>query len=43
MKVSTKLDLLGNLVGKVDKLIIGGGMANTFMHAQGIAVGKSLL
>ena len=41
-KVSTKLDLLGNLVGKVDKLIIGGGMANTFMHAQGIAVGKSL-
>ncbi len=41
-KVSTKLDLLGNLVGKVDKLIIGGGMANTFMQAQGIAVGKSL-
>ena len=41
-KVSTKLDLLGNLVGKVDKLIIGGGMANTFMHAQGIEVGKSL-
>ncbi len=41
-KVSTKLDLLGNLVGKVDRLIIGGGMANTFMHAQGIAVGKSL-
>jgi phosphoglycerate kinase len=41
-KVSTKLDLLGNLVGKVDKLIIGGGMANTFLHAQGIAVGKSL-
>ena len=41
-KVSTKLDLLGNLVGKVDKLIIGGGMANTFMHAQGIKVGKSL-
>jgi len=41
-KVSTKLDLLGNLVGKVDKLIIGGGMANTFLHAQGIPVGKSL-
>ena len=41
-KVSTKLDLLGNLVGKVDKLIIGGGMANTFLHAQGIKIGKSL-
>jgi len=41
-KVSTKLDLLGNLVSKVDKLIIGGGMANTFLLAQGIAVGKSL-
>jgi phosphoglycerate kinase len=41
-KVSTKLDLLGNLVSKVDKLIIGGGMANTFMQAQGLAVGKSL-
>ncbi|HYR65972.1 MAG TPA: phosphoglycerate kinase [Reyranella sp.] len=41
-KVSTKLDLLGNLVGRVDKLIIGGGMANTFLHAQGIGVGKSL-
>ncbi|MBR2819547.1 MAG: phosphoglycerate kinase [Reyranella sp.] len=41
-KVSTKLDLLGNLVGKVDKLIIGGGMANTFLHAQGIQIGKSL-
>ena len=41
-KVSTKLDLLGNLVGKVDKLIIGGGMANTFLLAQGISVGKSL-
>ena len=35
-KVSTKLELLGNLVGKVDELIIGGGMANTFLHAQGI-------
>jgi len=41
-KVSTKLDLLGNLVSKVDKLIIGGGMANTFLLAQGIKVGKSL-
>jgi phosphoglycerate kinase len=41
-KVSSKLDLLGNLVGRVDKLIIGGGMANTFLHAQGIKVGKSL-
>jgi phosphoglycerate kinase len=41
-KVSTKLDLLGNLVGKVDKLIIGGGMANTFLLAQGIKIGKSL-
>jgi phosphoglycerate kinase len=41
-KVSTKLDLLGNLVGKVGKLIIGGGMANTFLQAQGINIGKSL-
>jgi phosphoglycerate kinase len=41
-KVSTKLDLLGNLVGKVGKLIIGGGMANTFLHAQGVKIGKSL-
>ncbi|MEM1360157.1 MAG: phosphoglycerate kinase [Pseudomonadota bacterium] len=41
-KVSTKLDLLGNLVEKVDMLIIGGGMANTFLAAQGIDVGKSL-
>jgi phosphoglycerate kinase len=41
-KVSTKLDLLGNLVAKVDALIIGGGMANTFLAAQGRAVGKSL-
>jgi phosphoglycerate kinase len=41
-KVSTKLDLLGNLVSRVDKLIIGGGMANTFLQAQGIKVGKSL-
>ena len=41
-KVSTKLDLLGNLVSKVDHLVIGGGMANTFLAAQGISVGKSL-
>ncbi|MEM8536957.1 MAG: phosphoglycerate kinase [Pseudomonadota bacterium] len=41
-KVSTKLDLLANLVTKVDALVIGGGMANTFLAAQGIAVGKSL-
>lgn len=41
-KVSTKLDLLGNLVGKVDVLAIGGAMANTFLAAQGISVGKSL-
>lgn len=41
-KVSTKLDLLGNLVEKVDHLVIGGGMANTFLAAQGIDVGKSL-
>ncbi len=41
-KVSTKLDLLGNLVSRVDKLIVGGGMANTFLHAEGIKVGKSL-
>jgi phosphoglycerate kinase len=41
-KVSTKLDLLGNLVKKVDILVIGGGMANTFLAAQGKAVGKSL-
>ncbi|MHA6325567.1 phosphoglycerate kinase [Roseivivax sp. CAU 1753] len=41
-KVSTKLDLLSNLIEKVDILIIGGGMANTFLAAQGIDVGKSL-
>ncbi|MEM6896226.1 MAG: phosphoglycerate kinase, partial [Pseudomonadota bacterium] len=41
-KVSTKLDLLGNLLGKVDHLVIGGGMANTFLAAQGIEVGASL-
>ncbi|MEM8698633.1 MAG: phosphoglycerate kinase [Pseudomonadota bacterium] len=41
-KVSTKLDLLGNLIAKVDRIVIGGGMANTFLAAQGIDVGKSL-
>jgi phosphoglycerate kinase len=41
-KVSTKLAVLGNLVGKVDHLIIGGGMANTFLAARGVDVGKSL-
>jgi len=41
-KVSTKLELLGNLLEKVDSLVIGGGMANTFLAAQGIDVGKSL-
>lgn len=41
-KVSTKLDLLGNLIPKVDQIVIGGGMANTFLAAQGIDVGKSL-
>jgi phosphoglycerate kinase len=41
-KVSTKIELLQNLVGKVDALVIGGGMANTFLHAQGIGIGKSL-
>jgi phosphoglycerate kinase len=41
-KVSTKLELLGNLIAKVDVLIIGGGMANTFLAAQGKPVGKSL-
>ncbi len=41
-KVSTKLDLLGNLIEKVDYLVIGGGMANTFLVAKGIDVGKSL-
>lgn len=41
-KISTKLDLLGNLTKKVDVLTIGGGMANTFLAARGLDVGKSL-
>lgn len=41
-KVSTKIDLLKNLVGKLDHLAIGGGMANTFLFAQGVDVGGSL-
>ena len=41
-KVSTKLELLSNLIEKVEHLVIGGGMANTFLVAQGIEVGKSL-
>jgi len=39
-KVSTKLDLLGNLMDRVDHLVIGGGMANTFLAAKGVEVGK---
>jgi phosphoglycerate kinase len=42
-KVSTKLALLENLIAKVDALVIGGAMANTFLHAQGLNVGKSLV
>ena len=42
-KVSTKLELLSSLVGKVDQLIVGGGIANTFLAAQGHRVGKSLM
>ena len=42
-KVSTKLELLGSLVSKVDQLIVGGGIANTFIAAQGYNVGKSLV
>ena len=42
-KVSTKLDLLENLITKVQGLVIGGAMANTFLHAQGLGVGKSLV
>ena len=41
-KVSTKLELLGNLIDKVDLLVLGGGMANTFLFARGTPVGKSL-
>ncbi|WP_210496778.1 phosphoglycerate kinase [Microvirga antarctica] len=41
-KVSSKIDLLENLVKKVDALVIGGGMANTFLHAMGMGIGKSL-
>ncbi len=41
-KVSTKLELLGNLVGRVDQLIVGGGIANTFIAAMGYGVGQSL-
>jgi phosphoglycerate kinase len=41
-KVSTKLELLGNLMRRVDILVIGGGMANTFLAAQGKKIGKSL-
>ena len=41
-KISTKLDLLENLVSRVDVLVLGGGMANTFLAAQGVNVGKSL-
>ncbi|WP_334176924.1 phosphoglycerate kinase [Pseudoxanthobacter sp.] len=41
-KVSSKIDLLENLVAKVDMLVIGGGMANTFLAAKGVNVGKSL-
>jgi phosphoglycerate kinase len=41
-KVSTKLELLENLIAKVEALVIGGAMANTFLHAQGVKIGKSL-
>jgi phosphoglycerate kinase len=41
-KISTKLQLIGNLAKRVDRLVIGGGMANTFLAAQGHAIGKSL-
>ncbi len=41
-KVSSKMDVLGHLIDRMDLVIIGGGMANTFLHAQGIDVGKSL-
>ncbi|MCP4329556.1 MAG: phosphoglycerate kinase [Alphaproteobacteria bacterium] len=41
-KVSTKLSVLGHLIDKVDRLAVGGGMANTFLHALGVDVGRSL-
>ncbi len=41
-KISTKLDLLGNMIGRVQLLVVGGAMANTFLAAQGVGVGKSL-
>jgi phosphoglycerate kinase len=41
-KISTKMGVLGNLLGKMDQLIIGGAMANTFLHARGLGVGVSL-
>ncbi len=41
-KISTKLDLLGNIIGRIDMLVIGGAMANTFLAARGVAVGRSL-
>jgi phosphoglycerate kinase len=41
-KISTKLELLGNLVRRVDRLVLGGGMANTFLYARGVDVGASL-
>ena len=41
-KVSTKLALFANLIERVDRLVIGGAMANTFLHAQGVAIGASL-
>ncbi len=41
-KISTKMDVLGHLISKVDKLIVGGAMANTFLFAAGVDVGKSL-
>ena len=42
-KISGKIDVIGNLLGQVDKLLIGGGMANTFLKAQGLNVGDSLV
>ncbi len=41
-KISTKMGVLGNLLGKMDQLIIGGAMANTLLHARGVGVGASL-